>query len=432
MIKLIKGKKNFEVVIIGGGLAGLCAADKLLGSAKVTILEKLPFLGGLASSYEHDGKMIPKYYHHIIKHNEVTKSYLKRYGLYDSCTWKKISVAIGVDGLYSDITKIFGLLRFRYLNIYEKLRFGLFGLYTIFLMDPSKIPNDMGSKEWLYRYAGKAVTDKIFYHLYAKNKFDISLDKISAKQFANRLKEREVYDDYTYPKEGLQGMIDGLEKDIKSKKGVIIKSARIKSVDVEKKIIKYTTAGQSDGFSKMIKADVIINTIPVPEFVKISNLPGDYKTQLSRLRYVPAVCVAFGTEDFMDPDVYWFNLLKENVQVIVQHSILADVYDDKIVWALRYGGSNKDLGLDDETIRKKYLKTVKKYFPDVNIKWSHIFREKYAEPIYDKDYNEYMPTSETPVEGLYMAGIQVTFPKIRNMNSALESGLEVAELIRGK
>jgi len=428
MIRQIKGKKNLEVVIIGGGLAGLAAADRLLGSAKVTILERLPFLGGLASSYEHDGKMIPKYYHHIISHNEVTKSYLERYGLLDSCTWKKISVAIGVDGIYSDITKIFGLLRFRYLNLYEKLRFGLFGLYVIFMMDPSKIPDDMDSKSWLYRFAGKAVSDKIFYHLYAKNKFNTELDKISAKQFANRLKEREVYDDFTYPKKGLQAMIDGLEKDIKSKKGTIIRSAKIKSIDVDKKIIKYVTRGQS-GLSNIMKADVIINTIPVPEFIKLSNLPEDYRNELKRVRYCPAVCVAFGTEEFLDPKIYWFNIFKEDVQVIIQHSVLADVYGDRINWALRYGGSDKDIGLDDETIKKRYLKTIKRYFPKTKIKWSFVFRERYAEPIYDNEYQDYMPKYETPVDGLYMAGIQVTYPKIRNMNSALESGVEVAERI---
>ena len=40
-----------------------------------------------------------------------------------------------------------------------------------------------------------------------------------------------------------------------------------------------------------------------------------------------------------------------------------------------------------------------------------------------------MPQCESGIEGLYFAGIQITFPKIRNMNTALESGKEAASKI---
>ena len=58
-----------------------------------------------------------------------------------------------------------------------------------------------------------------------------------------------------------------------------------------------------------------------------------------------------------------------------------------------------------------------------------MFREKYAEPIYDKEFSDYKPDYITPVNGLYMTGIQVTHPKIRNMNSALLSGEEISRII---
>ena len=45
---------------------------------------------------------------------------------------------------------------------------------------------------------------------------------------------------------------------------------------------------------------------------------------------------------------------------------------------------------------------------------------------------KYAPQYETPVANLFNAGIQVTFPKIRNMNVALESGQVVAEKIKEK
>ena len=421
-----------EVIILGGGLAGLAAADRLLDDDKyrVTILEKLPYLGGLASTFTHGHDQIPKYYHHVISHNNVTKKFLDRFDLLDSCEWKRISVAIGVDGEYRDITKVFELLKFRYLSLYEKIRFGLFGLYVLFTMNPEKIPDDMDAKSWLTRRAGRKVTQKIFNNLYAKNKFNIDLSKISAKQFAHRLKEREVYDHYCYPKKGLQAMVDGLEQSIKKKGGKIIRSVRISSIDAEKKLIKFRTPGQRTGSNQIMKSEIIVNTIPVPEFLKLtSSLPQTYVSQLKRLRYCPTVCVTFGSKEFLDPKIYWFNIFKERAHVIMQHSILADRYKEKISWCLRYGGSENDLNLDDEEIKKRYLAVVRKYFPGVVIRWAYVFRDRYAEPVYDKDYVNYKPDYRTPVEGLYMAGIQVTYPKIRNMNSALESGVKVADMI---
>jgi len=68
---------------------------------------------------------------------------------------------------------------------------------------------------WLHKYAGKEVTEKVWTQLYGRNKFNIPLKKISAKQFANRLYEKEGYDYFTFPTKGMQGMIDGLENDIK-------------------------------------------------------------------------------------------------------------------------------------------------------------------------------------------------------------------------
>ena len=92
----MKNKKK-KIVILGGGLTGLAAAEKLGEKYDVTILEKQDYLGGLAASFEHNGKWIPKHYHHIFDHDYITHSYLKRYGLFKDMTWKKIKMAICVN-----------------------------------------------------------------------------------------------------------------------------------------------------------------------------------------------------------------------------------------------------------------------------------------------------------------------------------------------
>ena len=132
---------------------------------------------------------------------------------------------------------------------------------------------------------------------------------------------------------------------------------------------------------------------------------------------------------YLNKNIYWINIFNERVHIIYQHSVLIDKYKSKVSWAIRYGGSEEDLGLSDSVIKKEYQKTLKKFFPDMKVDWCLVFRDKYAEPIYDKDYAKYAPTYETPISYLFNAGIQVTFPKIRNMNVALESGEIVAKKI---
>ncbi len=53
-----------KAIVLGGGLAGLAAAEKLLDSKKfdVLLLEKASYLGGLASSFQVEGEWIPKFY----------------------------------------------------------------------------------------------------------------------------------------------------------------------------------------------------------------------------------------------------------------------------------------------------------------------------------------------------------------------------------
>ncbi len=413
-----------KVVILGGGLSGLAAGEILSKNFKVIILEKENYLGGLASLFEYKGKHIPKYYHHIIKSNKITQKYLKEFGKIDlrNLKWKKIKVFIGLDKKLSAINNLWGLLKFRGLNLYEKFRFGLFGLYTLFLMNPKKISENLSAEKWLNKYAGKGVTKKIFYHLYSKNKFNIPLKDISAKQFAYRLYEKEIYDFFAYPKEGYQKMIIGLKKEIEKGKGIIKIKSKISEINLEKKYVIES--------GKKIKYDILMSTIPFEEFIKISKgLPKEFKEKVSKIKYCPAVSVCFGTEDFLLKNAYWINFFNERIHILMQHSVLCDNYSEKINWCLRYGGSEEDLKLNDEEIKKEYLKVIKKYFPNVKIKWARVFKTKYGEPIYNKDYYKYVPEHKSKIKGVYFAGIQLTYPKIRNMNVALESGIKVARKI---
>ena len=62
-----------KIVILGGGLCGMAAANVLSKNHEVTILEKEAYFGGLATSFEIDGRKIPEYYHHVFTHDKITR-----------------------------------------------------------------------------------------------------------------------------------------------------------------------------------------------------------------------------------------------------------------------------------------------------------------------------------------------------------------------
>jgi protoporphyrinogen oxidase len=168
----------------------------------------------------------------------------------------------------------------------------------------------------------------------------------------------------------------------------------------------------------------------VQEFAHFTKgLPKEYADNLKKLHYTPVVGILFGTKEVLDPENYWINFFGERVHVMYQHSLLIDKYKTKITWVDRYGGSAEDLPKSDEEIKDLYLGVLRKYFPKMDVKFCLVFKDKYAEPIYDKDYAKYAPKYRTPVAGLYNAGIQVTFPKIRNMDVALDSGEKAAQYV---
>ncbi len=407
-----------KITILGGGLSGMSAAYKLYSEHEVTIIEKEKILGGLASSFEKNKKFIPRYYHHIFHNDKITIDFMKKFGI--TLKFKKIKMAILADKKLYNFTDPLSLLKFDYLSFSARLRYGIFGAYVFFLMNPEKIKDTVNAKEWLIKYAGKEVSQKLFHELYAVNKFNIPLEEISAKQFANRLKAKEALGKFGYPDCGLQEFINRFENYLTEKGVKIIKNKEIKKI--KKGLVELE--------GEKIESDIIINTLPPPILLKITdNLPESYRKKLEKIDYCPAVCITYSMKNFLSPH-YWLNIIKEKCHIIIQHSILFDNYENKIGWVLRYGGSIEDFNLTDEQIKEKYLSIVKKYFPKAEFIWSTVTKDRYAEPIYNKDYINNKPDYRTPLNWLYNAGVSVTFPKVRTMNTALESGLKVVEIIK--
>ena len=103
-----------KIVILGGGLSGMAAAYSLAeaGMRDITLVERNPVLGGLAGSFERNGRCYPLAYHHVLHHDHPLLFFLDRLGLLERIRWRRIKMLFYLDGKLHDLGSLTGLMRF--------------------------------------------------------------------------------------------------------------------------------------------------------------------------------------------------------------------------------------------------------------------------------------------------------------------------------
>jgi len=411
-----------KVFIAGGGLSGLICGLRLLEKGfEIAIAEKNEELGGLARCFPYKNYWLPIFYHHIFAHDKVTLNVLKELKI-EEFYKKRIKMGISFNNKIYEISWIKGL-SWDFLSIKDKLKFGVLAFQTKVKKDWKELEGK-NAEEWLIKKVGSNVTYKIFAPL-MKEKYGLPLRKISAIELAERLKEGEATGTFLYPKKGLKEMIKRLEKKITKKGGKIYKKAEIKKIIIGRKHEIFFGKEKE-------KAEILINSLPVPVFLKISrNLPVTYKKRLEKIRYCSNICINFVYEEELSK-YYWINTFDKVFGGIIEHTNLANKYPFKFAWVWKYAPSKKLWNMEKERLINVFYKDIKRIFPKFEYKEVFVFRDLYASPLYDVNYGKYMPKIETPIHNLFFTGVATTYPEIRTMNTAFKSGIKTAYTVASK
>ena len=74
---------------------------------------------------------------------------------------------------------------------------------------------------------------------------------------------------------------------------------------------------------------------------------------------------------------------------------------------------------------------AKRLNPGFKLRKAYVTRLPFAEPIYESAYPSYAPLNTVSYDGgLFMSGVQTTYPLIRTMNTAFDSGYSSARAVR--
>lgn len=182
--------KHPSVGIVGGGLAGLSAACALAEAGyKVTLLERRPFLGGRASSYEHPGtgEVIDNCQHVLLGCCTNLLDLYRRLGVEDKVRWyRRItfiepggrSGVIEASSLPAPFHSALSFLRYKLLSLRDKL-----GIARALLGLLAGVPEDSGEDflSWLRRKGQTQAAIDRFWAPVLIGSLNEDLDKSSVK-----------------------------------------------------------------------------------------------------------------------------------------------------------------------------------------------------------------------------------------------------------
>lgn len=424
--KLAPYNDTGSVIVVGGGISGLTAAEKLAeNNYKVTVLEKDSAVGGLARSFSIGNKWIPVTYHHVMTPDVTTQAFIKRLGLWDNMIWKESSQSFWYEGKQYLLSKARHIIKFEPLDFLSKLKLFKFGIYCWLKKDWSDLEN-VQCDEWLNSMIGERATQILFKNL-MDIKFNMPLSSVSMAWLGRRLYQSvRNRDTYGYIKSGVHGMLERICDNIKQKGGVIKTNFEVTRIG------KGFVEGKSDDRKyEKFEADKVISSIAPPVLMPICNLSETSKGILERVKYKSIISFICGSHDLVTK-VYWSVMLKPSLSFggIFNHTVLypdGGVDGENVYYLFTYLNDDDPLfNMKSDEIREIYLRDLRKIYPGFKTVWDKIFKFRFSQPVFLRDYKN--PPIQLE-DNLFLTGVYKEYPNPRTMDSAFRSGLKTAECI---
>jgi len=419
-----------KIAILGGGITGLTAAYYLAKkNHQITIFEKEKVLGGLAAGFKEDNWnwYLERAYHHLFANDYDILNFAKEID-FDKIYFKKpitSSLFIVNKKLLSyPLDTPLDLLKFPLLGLIDKLRAGLI---IIFLKLSPFLPmyKKMTSEKFLKKSMGIKVWNTLWQQLF-RGKFGKYAGIISSSFIWARIKKRTK--SLGYIEGGFQTFINFIENKLKDLQVNVLTGYEIK--EIKKRGEQFVINGEV--------YDKVISTLPTPVLSKLTSdvFPKEYLSHFNKLKYLHAITLILETDKPILDKTYWLNICTEKIpfMILAQHTNFADKknYNNNhlayIGWYV--DGDSKLLKMSKEEILnlvKPYLNKIQN--SEFRIQNSFLFKAPFAQPIFDKDFEENKPDFITPNKNFFIANLDMTYPYDRGTNYAVKLGKQVAELI---
>ncbi len=413
-----------HTAILGGGALGLTLALRLARRGeRVTVLEREPLPGGLASGFPVGDAWLEKFYHHIFRTDRAIIRVINELGLSEQLVWPSQRTATLYEGATHEMSPL-KLLTFAPLRPDERVR-------TVAAMAYLKLlpPIGMEGKQaapWIRRWMGSN-SYRVMWEPVFRSKFGPLAEEIALPWIWARVHDRSVR--LGYVRGGFQQVYDRLADRVRAFGGDLRFDTSVEGVAREGARFRVTTS-RGD-----VEADRVVSTLPPRLTCRlVPELPDSYRARYDWGEAYGAHCLILALDRPLT-DGYWMNVNDPGFpfMVLVEHTnyLPPEDYGGRhLVYLGNYRSMTDPLmAASHESVLAEFLPAVARINPNFRPEWvteSWMFAAPYAQPIVTTDYKEHIPPFDTPIAGLYQASMFQVYPHDRGQNYSVVLAEELA------
>jgi protoporphyrinogen oxidase len=427
-----------KIAVIGGGLAGMCAAlDLSAAGHEVTIYEKYPNFGGLASAFDIAGTKLERFYHHVFSTDLDLLHLVDELGLQDKLKWSKDDNGNFYEGKTYPFSPAWRILTFPPLSLLDRLRLAFASKYLSVLKDHKPFEK-VTAKKWITDKMGAHVWQVLWEPLF-NAKFGKYADAISMTWFFGRIKARFGPSKKGAPTGHLgylmgstQVMVDALEARLNANHVRLLASHSVKRITAENG--RVSGVETKDGFEAY---DQVLVTCATPLLLEMAGdiLPEALRRDLEQFVYHGSVIAVLELKQSLSPH-YWLTILDKTMPflaIIEQTKMIGpEHYQGRhIMYLAKYLDTAEPFyKLGNAEVLKEYYAQLKRVFPAFDesmVEKAHVMKADYTQPIVTMGYGDRIPPHRLPIKGFYLANMTQIYPEDRGMSYSIGIGRKVAK-----
>lgn len=432
-----------RVGIIGGGYAGLTAAYELQKRGyAVTVFEKYGTWGGQAATLPLLGTRIEFFYHHLFGSDAHILGLMDELGIGDRLRWIESKVGFFYDGRIYDFVTPLDLLRFRPLNLVNRIKLGFMYLYLQRVNNWQRL-EQVTARDWILRYMGQEIYDKVWGPL-LRGKFGDWADQVSMTWLWGKIKVRGTSRRGAVAKETLaypQGSFEIITQ-------ALVDRLRLGGADLRlnQEVIGLTTDPADPcrvtgvvTRRETIPFDVVIATVPGDAFLEIAppSLDDSYAALLRTVRYQAAVVLLLVSQRSLSR-IYWMNIADRTMPFVgvIEHTnyVPPSEYQGRhLIYVSNYlERDDPRFHMTADRLFDLYAPHLKRINPAFEPGWIEkkiVLRAEAGQPVITCNYSQRIPDHRTPLKGLYLANTLQIYPEDRGTNYSVRLGQTISRIV---